>query len=125
MSVWEVQTTTLETAAEQAKPGRGQAMVGQVVQELIEKGKALGLEQGIEQGIEQGLEQGLEQGIEQGEAKGLAGSLSQLLEHRFGQLPHPVRRRIAVAAPTELSAWFTTALGAECLAEVFPDVDSD
>ncbi len=113
MSVWEVQLTTLETAAEQAKPGRGQAMVGQVVQELIEKGKALG------------LEQGLEQGIEQGEAKGLAGTLSQLLEHRFGQLPHPVRRRIAVAAPTELSAWFTTALGAECLAEVFPDVDSD
>lgn len=109
MSVWEVQLTTLETAAEQAKPGRGQAMVGQVVQELIQKGKALGLEQGLEQG----------------EAKGLAGTLSQLLEHRFGQLPHPVRRRIAVAAPTELSAWFTTALGAECLAEVFPDVDSD
>ena len=95
MGVWEVQPPMLQVAAEQAKPGRGERVVGQVVQELIEEGKA----------------------------QGLAGTLSELLEHRFGRLPSAIRLRIAAAAPTELNAWFTTALGARSLAEVFPDLD--
>ncbi len=95
MGVWEVQPPMLELAAEQAKPGRGETVVGQVVQDLIQEGKA----------------------------QGLAGTLSELLEHHFGRLPRLVRRRIAVAAQPELSAWFTAALGARSLAEVFPDLD--
>ena len=99
MGVWKVPLPEFHEAAEEAKPGRGEAVVGRVVQELIEEGKAQGL------------------------AQGLAGTLSELLEHHFGRLPRPVRRRIAVAAQPELHAWFTTALGARSLAEVFPDLD--
>ncbi|MDE0105268.1 MAG: hypothetical protein OXN89_23070, partial [Bryobacterales bacterium] len=77
--------------------GRGEAVVGQIVQELIDKGMA----------------------------QGMAGTLSQLLEHRFGRLPRPVRSRIAGASPSELDTRFTTALGAKSLAEVFPDLDLD
>ena len=99
MGVSEVQLPEFHVAAEQAKLGRGEAVVGQVVQELIEEGKAQGL------------------------AQALAGTLSELLEHHFGRLPRPVRSRIAVAAQPELNAWFTTALGARSLAEVFPDLD--
>ncbi|MDE0105142.1 MAG: hypothetical protein OXN89_22420, partial [Bryobacterales bacterium] len=83
------------------KPGRGEAVVGQIVQELIDEGKALGM------------------------AQGMAGTLSRLLEHRFGRLPRPVRSRIAEAPTSELDARFTTALGAKSLAEVFPDLDLD
>ncbi|MDE0105621.1 MAG: hypothetical protein OXN89_24855, partial [Bryobacterales bacterium] len=103
------------------KPGRGEAVVGQIVQELIDKGVSLGLAQGLEKGLAQGLEKGLAQGM----AQGMAGTLSQLLEHRFGRLPRPVRSRIAEDSPSELDARFTTALGAKSLAEVFPDLDLD
>ena len=121
MGVWKVRPETLQAAAEKAKPGRGEAVVGQIVQELIDKGVSLGLAQGLEKGLAQGLEKGLAQGM----AQGMAGTLSQLLEHRFGRLPRPVRSRIAEDSPSELDARFTTALGAKSLAEVFPDLDLD
>ena len=107
LGVWEVQPPKLQMAAEQAKPGRGERVVGQVVQELIDEGKALGLDEGKALGL----------------AQGLAGTLSELLEHRFGRLPSSIRLRIAAAGPAELNDWFTTALGARSLAEVFPDLD--
>ena len=99
LGVWEVQPPELQSAVEPAKPKRGETVVGQVVQELIEEGRTQGL------------------------AQGLAGTLSELLEHHFGRLPSAIRLRIAAAGPAELNDWFTTALGARSLAEVFPDLD--
>ena len=86
-------------------------MVGQIVQELIDRGKA------------QGLAQGLIKGEAKGEAKGLAGALTRLLERRFGMLPRAVRRWIATAPASELDARFTDSLDAKSLAEVFPGLD--
>ncbi len=91
MSVWNVPRAAVSAAAEEALPGRGEAMVGQVVQELLD----------------------------QGETKGRADSLAWLLEHRFGQLPSAIRRRIADAPQGELRAWFTAALDASSLDTVF------
>ena len=51
-------------------------MVGQVVRELIDKGKAQGL------------------------AEGLTLGKARALEHRFSRLPNAIPRRIATAAPT-------------------------
>lgn len=71
----------LSEAAEAAKPGRGETMVGQVVQELLDKGVA--------------------EGLAQGEAKGKADLLTRLREHRFGRLPEAVLSRIASASQAE------------------------
>ena len=87
----------LSAAAEAAKPGRGKTMVGQVAQELIDKG----------------------------EARGLANSLRQLLEHRFGPLAQAVPVRTEKASPAELGAWFTVELRAASLAAVFEGLASD
>ncbi|MDE0103078.1 MAG: Rpn family recombination-promoting nuclease/putative transposase [Bryobacterales bacterium] len=105
MGIWNVPVRTLEKVAEQAKPGRGKAVVGQVVEEIRNRGKAEWLAKGL--------------------AKGRAGSLTQLLEHRFGPLPLAVRTRIAGASMTELDARFMVSLDAQSLSEVFPDLDRD
>lgn len=91
MSVWNVRRPTLSAAAEAAKPGRGGAMVGHVVQELLD----------------------------QGETEGRADSLTRLLEHRFGQRPEAVLSLIASASQAELVTWFTAALDATYLVAVF------
>ena len=127
--VWDVSLAALQVAVEQAKPGRGEAMVGQVAQELIAKGEAQGFAQGKAQGFAQGEAQGEAQGFAQGEAQGearaIADSLTRLLEHRFGQLPGPVRGWISVAPATDLRRAFMAALDAESLSEVFPGLDLD
>ena len=97
MAAWKIPARTLEEVAEQAKPGRGEDMVGQVLQELID----------------------------QGEAKGLARTLTRLLEHRFGALPIAVRSRIAMASARELDARIMVSLDAQSLSEVYPDLDGD
>ncbi len=84
-------------------------MVGQVLQEILDRGEA----------------RGLAKGLIKGEAKGLACALTRLLESRFDRLPGPVRRRIATARTSELDDWFTVSLGAESLCEVFPDLGLD
>lgn len=99
MSVRNVRRLTLSAAAEAAKPGRGEAMVGHVVQELLDEGKTAGLTEGL--------------------TTGRADSLTQLLEHRFGQLPEAVQRLIASASQAELATWFTAALDATSLVAVF------
>ncbi len=76
-------------------------MVGQVAQELIERGKAQGL------------------------ALGMAGALTRVLERRFGMLPRAVRRWIATASASELDSLLTVTLGAKSLADVFPELYLD
>ncbi len=58
-------------------------MVGQVAQELIERGEANGLVKGKALGKAEGLVQG--------EVNGLARALTGILEGRFGTLPRAVR----------------------------------
>ena len=99
MSVWNVRRSTLSAVAEAAKPGRGEAMVGQVVQELLDEGKT--------------------EGRTEGRAEGRADSLTELLEHRFGQLPEAVLSLIASASQAELVTWFKAALDATSLVAVF------
>ena len=70
-------------------------MVGHVVQELLDEGKAVGL------------------------TEGRADLLTRLLEHRFGQLPEAVVSLIASASQAELVTWFTAALDATSLVAVF------
>ena len=109
MGVWKIPARTLGKVAEQAKPGRGEAVVGQVVQELIDHGEA----------------KGLLKGLAKGEAKGLARALTRLLERRFGPLPIAVRTRIAGASASDLDNGFAAALDAESLSVVFPDLGLD
>ncbi len=115
MNVWMVQAPALQAVAERAKPGRGETLVGEVVQELID--------QGLAQGLKLGRDQGRTEGIAEGEAR----TLTWLLEHRFGQLPRSAGRRIERASPAELGVWFKAALEARSLPEVFgeraPDSD--
>ena len=99
VSVWNVRRSTLSAVAEAAKPGRGEAMVGQVVQELLDEGKT--------------------EGRTEGRAEGRADSLTELLEHRFGQLPEAVLSLIASASQAELVTWFKAALDATSLVAVF------
>ncbi len=113
MGVWQVPAQTLAEVAEQAKPGRGKAVVGQVLQEILDRGEAKGLVKGLVKGEAKGL------------VKGLACALTRLLESRFDRLPGTVLRRIATARTSEPDAWFTVSLGAESLREVFPDLGLD
>ena len=78
-------------------------MVGHVVQELLDEGKAVGLAEGLAEG----------------RAEGRADLLTRLLEHRFGQLPEAVQSLIASASQAELVTWFTAALDATSLGAVF------
>ncbi len=109
MNVWLVSKQTLAREAERVKPGRGERLVGQVVQELID----------------QGMAQGLKQGMEQGKVQERVQILTRLLEHRFGPVPAGVRRRIRTATPEELEAKLGTAFGAASLPEVFGDIDPE
>ncbi len=135
MNIWGIASETLGDVAEVVKPRRGKAVVGQIVQELIDRGKAQGLTQGLikgeakglikgeAKGEARGLIKGEAKGLIKGEAKGLAGALTRLLERRFGMLPRAVRRWIATAPASELDARFIDSLDAKSLAEVFPGLD--
>ena len=88
-------------------------MVGHVVQELLDQGET------------KGLAAGLAKGLAEGRAEGLADSLTRLLEHRFGQLPEAVLSLIASASQAELDTWFTVALDAPSVGDVFPGLVLD
>ena len=109
MGVWRVSVSELQSAAEAAQPGRGEHFVGEVVQELLDRGEA----------------KGIVLGEAKGEAKGRAEALLMLLEHRLGPLPEAVVRRVRAASLAELDAWFVVALAASSLAEVFGDLAFD
>ena len=92
-------------------------MVGQVVEELLNRGKA--------KWLAQGRAEGEATGEAKGEAKALARALRRLLERRFGPLPPAVRTRIAGASASDLDVGFAAALDAESLSAVFPDLGLD
>ncbi len=113
MGVWRMSVGKLKETAEEVKPRRGRAVVGQIVQELIDSGFVRGEASGLVRGEASGL------------VRGEAGTLTEFLESRFGTLPRAVRAWIAGAPADELSSRFTYSLEAESLAEVFPEFDLD
>ena len=108
--VWKVPVPELEAAAERAKPGRGEQIVGPIVQELIDQGRVEGRVEGKVEGRAQGKVEGM--------AQGMANALMKLLEHRFGPLAGTVRRQIEEASPVQLDVWFAAALSGQSLSEV-------
>ena len=121
MKIWAGGPNSLRDMIENSQAKEGKAVIGPIVQELIDRGKA----QGLAQGLIKGEAKGLAKGLARGEAKGLACALTRLLEHRFGTLPRAVRRWITSAPASELDARFTDSLDAKSLAEVLPELDLD
>ena len=101
LNVWRVPVPELKAAAGRAKPGRGEQIVGPIVQELIDQGKVEGM------------------------AQGMAKYLLSLLEHRFGPVPGTVRRQIEGASPAQLDVWHAAALSGQSLSEVLGSRASD
>ncbi len=113
MRAWRVSLPELQSAAEAAQSGRGEHFVGEVVQELLDRGRA------------EGIVLGEAKGEAKGRTEGRAEALLMLLEHRFGPLPEAVVRRVRGASLAELDAWFAVALAASSLADVFGDLAFD
>ena len=107
MGVWSVSRRTLAEEAERVKPGRGESRVGDVVQELIDQGRAEGFEQGFEQGFKLGFMQGFKLGMEQRKVQERSRILTRLPKHRCGSVPPRIRHRIRTATPEELDAKLT------------------
>ncbi len=105
IEIWAVSVATLRRAAETAKPGKGTRLVGEVLQQLVDQGKA--------------------EGLIAGKAQGMATTLIQLLEHRFGPIPQGTRHRIERSTPDELNARFSAALKAGALPDVFGDIGTE
>ncbi len=95
--VYILNAPVLRTAAGRAKPGRGEQLVGEIVQELINQGKA----------------------------EGKADALMRLLQHRFGPLPRTVHRQIVQASSAQLDTWFGAALSGQSLTEVLQSSSGD
>ena len=108
---WKVSVPDLRSAAGQS--GKGEQIVGEIVQELLDLGKA------------EGIVLGEATGTIKGEPEGEAKASLMLLEHRFGPLPEAVVRRVRGAPLAELDAWFAVVLAASSLAEVFGDLAND
>ncbi len=137
MDVWAMPVPTLQRAATVAMPGWGESLVGEVVQELIDQGKAQGIAEGMAKGEAMGVAKGEAMGVAKGEAMGVAKgkamgvaegkatTLTRLLEHRFGQLPAAIRQRIGSSTLEQLDAQFSAALSAGALPEIFGDIGTE
>ncbi len=105
VQVWDVAYRDLETAARAAKPERWEAVMGELAQELIGRGRAEGRAAGIAEGM----------------AEGRVAGLVRLLERRFGPLQARVLDRIEGAPLDRIEAWFDAAIDAPSLSDVFDD----
>lgn len=101
LNEWRVPVPVLQSVAGRAKPRNGERIVGEIVQELIDQGRAEGI------------------------AEGMANLLMTYLKHRFGQLPEPLRRQIADASPVQLDACYAAALSGKSLSEVRSSLTAD
>ena len=69
--------------------------------------------------VEQGIEQGFEQGIERGEIRTKREVLLKLLEHRIGDIPDTVTKRISrIRSRTRLDSLLDQALTADTLDDI-------
>ena len=109
LNIWRMPVPEMLAAAARVKPGRGERIVGEIVQELIDIGKA----------------EGKAEGRAEAQAEERAHFLMMLLKHRFGPLPGTVHRQIKDASPVQLSAWLAAALSGQSLSEVLESPDSD
>lgn len=63
-------------------------------------------------------EQGRQEGVRQGLLQGESTALLRVMNHRFGDIPDPARRRIEAADPETLLRWLDRALVAASIDEV-------
>ena len=118
LSEWQVPVPELLAVAGRAESGKGGRIVGSVVQELINQGKAEGVLLGKAEGVLLGKAEGVLLGKAEGRAEGKAESLTLLLQHRFGPLDKPVLRRIASSSLEGLDRGYLAALSERPLSEV-------
>ena len=121
LNIWRMPVPEVMAAAGRAKPGRGERIVGEIVQELIDIGRA----EGRAEAKAEGRAEGRAEGIVEGRAEGTANTLMKLLKHRFGSLPETARRQIRDASLVQLQVWFSAALSGHSLAEVLAIPASD
>ena len=89
------------------------ATMGSLAEALISRGRA--------EGETKGRADGEARGRAKGEVRGRASTLNRLLEHKFGRVPSPVRKRVRSAPVHELDAWLDAVLDAPTLEAVFED----
>ena len=83
------------------------ATMGSLAEALISRGRA--------EGETKGRADGEARGRAKGEVRGRASTLNRLLEHKFGRVPSPVRKRVRSAPVHELDAWLDAVLDAPTL----------
>ena len=114
------------TAEEEAIMG-AQDLYEQWEREILQRGKALGLDEGKALGLDEGKALGLDEGkalgLDEGKALGLREGKRELLLHvlaaRFPELPAWVRERVQMAPEARLDAWAERVVSASCLEDVF------
>ena len=67
-----------------------------------------------EEGRQLGVQRGVQRGVQQGECV----ALMRVMQHKFGDIPEPARRRIESADPETLLEWLDRALVAASIDEV-------
>lgn len=75
-----------------------------------------------ETALNEGERRGEQKGKLEGKQESHADMLSLLLVKRFGPLPVLMQERIKSASLAQLTAWFSAALDAKALDEVFQDL---
>jgi hypothetical protein len=94
------------TAEEEAIMG-AQDLYEQWEREILQRGKALGLDEGKALGLTEGLKEGKRE------------LLLHVLTARFPELPAWVRERVQMAPEARLDAWAERVVSASCLEDVF------
>ncbi len=107
LRVYDDDMDTLRTLLRNEGQNELEELMGTIAETLLKQGEALGIKKG------EAL------GIKKGEALGKAGTLTRLLERRFGPLPRDVRARIGSAGLPQIEAWFDAAINAPDLSAVF------
>ncbi len=85
------------------------------IEDWLEEKLQEGFQQGLQQGLQQGMQQGRLQGMQQGVQQGMQRGLSQLLQRRFGELPHALEIRLTELPTATLQDLLDAALDAPSL----------
>ena len=64
-------------------------------------------------------DEGHDKGREEGREQEREALLLKVLRHKFGELPDPIRERVACASHAEHEAWLLRVFTAQSIADVF------
>jgi len=87
--------------------------------EVLQRGKALGLDEGKALGLDEGKALGLDEGKALGLGEGKRQLLLRVLAARFPGLPDWVEQRVRAARELHLDQWAERAATADSLEDVF------